>query len=205
MLGKLSRIICAVLIGVIFVLAETTVHACSPSEEAMSLTLADRVENAPMILVGTVTQEFHTEYGGGYSVTSEVEVEVEQYLKGEGPAIVRIDGFGDGADCRSYIENGMRRVFFVRGNPDMTLDAVYLGVHDATWEATPETLDEITGMTNHSVEPYPLSLTQQVVRALQQHWVVVGLSALILLLCVGSGLLVTNRHRDPRKSKAKRS
>ena len=185
------------------IFAISPVLACSPSEEAMNLTLEDRVANAPMILIGTVVQGFTTSYGNGYEVVREVEVEVESYLRGKGPALVRISGFGDGADCLTPIQIGAHAVFFVDGNPDETLDAVYLGVHDATWNASQENIETITAITGESNAPYPLPLTTQLIRFATQYatWI---LTLSLLAIVFAFAPMILRRVRNPRKSKAKR-
>lgn len=133
----------------------------------------------------------------------EAEIEVETYLKGEGPAIVKISGFGDGADCRSWVEVGAQAVFFANGDPDSgVLDAEYLGVHDAVWQASEKNISEITGITNHSVEPYPLPFTLQALRFFMKYgtWIFAGI---IIFLCGVAIFFVRNLPNEKRKRKAK--
>ncbi len=188
---------------ILMIFTASPVLACSPAEEAMNLTLEDRVHNAPMILVGRVVQGYTTSYGG-YEVNREVDVEVERYLRGTGPALVRISGFGDGADCLTPIQVGAYAVFFVEGNPDETLDAVYLGVHDATWNVNEENIETITAITGENNEPYPLSFTSQLLQFVTQYaiWFI---ALAILVIVLGFAPFVLHRIRNPRKSKMKRS
>lgn len=180
------------------------VLACSPSQEAMNLTLEDRVENAPMILIGTAVQGFTTSYGNGYEIIREIEVEVETYLRGEGPAIVRISGFGDGADCLSYARLNERLIFFVEGDPDTGLQANYTGVHDATWGDSQENIDTIIAITGENNAPYPLPLTTQLIRFVMQYAIwIITLSLLAIVFAFAP--MILRRIRQPRKSKAKRN
>jgi len=159
-----------------------------------------------MILVGTVIHTYEINYSNNYSFVHEVDVRVEQYLKGEGPAIVRISGFGQGADCLSVIQNDVHAVFFVNGNPDGILNANYTGVHDATWQPTPETISEIVSITNHTVDPYPLPLSAQIARWFSHPLTGMRLAVVVLVLVFVAGIFYM-RYHDPRKpkQKAKRS
>jgi len=201
----LSLLISGTILCLMMIFTTSPVFACSPNEEDFALTFEDRVANAPMILVGTVSNEYFTSYGGGYEFVNEVDVEVEQYLKGEGPTLVRISNFGEGADCLSVAPAvGQRAIFMVDGNPDRGLQAYYLGVHDAVRQASDANIQTAISITGENNEPYPLPMSQQIMRALTNGnlWLMAGIMILLVLLIP---LFFIVRRRSPRKSKAKNS
>lgn len=199
----IKSILLTALIVLLLSLAIAPSYACEPTPLAFNHSLAELVDNAPIILVGTVTGG-STEQWGNRAVIVEAEIEVEQYLKGEGPSIVRITGYGAGPDCRSTVETGQRAVFFASGDPDGTLQAQYLGVYDATWEANEASISEITSITNHAVAPYPLPLTAQALRVLNKYSVQVFMG-IFIIFCGLAVFFVSRLPRDKRKRIAKNS
>jgi hypothetical protein len=83
-----------------------------------------------VVLEGTITQVTSANYN--YTAT----VQVQQYFKASGPAIVTIGNFGTGADCRSVVKQGDTWIFFANGDPNTEMSASYLSVMDAI--ATPD-------------------------------------------------------------------
>ncbi|MGB7337347.1 MAG: hypothetical protein WBC91_00530 [Phototrophicaceae bacterium] len=180
-------------------------YACSPSEDALNYTLEDRVNNADMILVGTVVGGEIGNPNNNYEVIRQAEVDVERYLKGEGESQVQIHGFGDGADCLSVISMEQRAIFFVDRDDNGVLQASYLGVNDATMRADIDTIEEIIAITGESNAPYPASLVSQITRLFNMPMTWLVLSSVVLLFLCG-GLFIQNRlSKDTRKVKSKRS
>ncbi|MDQ7025743.1 MAG: hypothetical protein Q9P44_09305 [Anaerolineae bacterium] len=174
-------------------------YACSPTPEALEYTLEDRIENAPLVLVGTVLDGT---IGWGNTIV-EAEIKVDSYLKGSGMAVVTISGFGDGADCRSRVQMGGRYIFFAEGDSADTLQAVYLGVQDATYSASDERVSRVTAFTGQSLEPQPLPIYVQLQRLAREYATVsMGIVGLAVLLLIAG--LMKRRMILTRKPKAKR-
>lgn len=204
MFKNIVRLIISTSLFCILLTAISPVAACTPSREAMTLTLEDRIANAPIILQGTVTQGFTTSSGNGYEVIREVEVEVAHYYKGEGATIVHISGFGDGADCLSTIRLGQEAIFYVEGNSATGYQAVYLSAHDAITTVNDRTINDIIAITGEGVAPTPLPLNQQFMRfaTRYQTWLL-GAAAILLVLL--NTFALKKQIRPIRKEKAKRS
>lgn len=201
----LSLLIMGSILCLMMMFVASPVFACTPLESDFALTFEDRVHNAPMILVGTVTKHYVTTYGSGYEFVNEVEVEVGQYLKGDGATIVRISGFGQGPDCLSSAPPvGEQRIFMVSGDPGTGLQAFYLGVHDAVWQASDENIQTAISITGENNAPSPMPLSQQIMRSLSgaNLWLIASIVILIVLIMP---LFYVLRRHSPRKSKAKRS
>lgn len=197
------------LIGVLTILgwlllSHLSVHACSPVQDAFNYTLEDRIDNAEIVLVGTVVGGVVRNSYGDWEILSEAEVSVSQYLKGNGDALVNIQGFGDGADCLSIINMEQDAIFFVDRADDGMLQANYLAVHDATMAVTDEKIDEIIAITGENNAPTAPSIMAQLSRLLNQlmTWVVISGIAL-LVLCL-SMFIQQRRSKNPRKTKPKR-
>lgn len=174
--------------------------ACSPApgHYPSDFTFEQRIDNAPLVLVGRVVGG----EGTGRSFTIGIaEVEVETYIKGEGLAVVHIAGFGDGGgDCLNNVRVGERYLFFANGTGD-TLQAEYLTVYDAVYEANTETITAATAYTGQSNAPMPLPFAMQMQRAARKY-APYGIGLLAGLGVLGGA--VTLKRRNGRKSKAKR-
>lgn len=175
------------------------VSACSPAPDQIGRTIQERIDNAPLVLVGTVVNGT-TSWGTTIAIA---EVEVETYLKGEGLAIVNIAGFGAGPDCLSPVQIGQRYIFFAEGNTGETLNAVYLGVNDAVATADAQTVAEVSAYTGQSNVPIPLPFDMQVQRW-SQKYAPYGIGILVMLGVIGAAFVVKRRLSDGRKPKAKR-
>lgn len=198
------------LLGILFLVAAIMLlslalavptYACSPTPQAFELTLEDRIENAPIVLVGTVV-DGATRWGG--STITEAEVEVERYLKGTGISVVSIYGFGDGPDCLSRVRVDGRYIFFAEGDSTDTLQAVYLGVNDAVYSASDENIAQVIAYTGQSLEPEPLPVAVQLQRFARKYAMTgIGIIGVVLLLMIAG--LMKRRLISTRKPKAKRS
>jgi hypothetical protein len=173
--------------------------ACSPApgHYPSDFTFEQRIDNAPLVLVGRVV--------GGTSgrlfTIDTAEVEVETYIKGEGLAVVHIAGFGDGGgDCLNNVRVGERYLFFANGTGD-TLIAEYLTVYDAAYEADAAMISSAIAYSGQSNEPMPLPFATQMQRTAKKY-APFGIGALALAGVIGGA--VAFKRRNGRKSKAKR-
>jgi hypothetical protein len=191
-------IIILVLLVLSFAFAVPT-FACSPApgHYPSDFTFEERIDYAPLVLVGHVVGGT-TEWG----FLTTAEVEVETYIKGEGLAVVNIAGFGGGGgDCLSNVQVGGRYLFFADGTGD-NLNAVYLTVYDAVYEASTDTITTATNYTGQSNKPIPLPFAMQVQRFAGKY-APYGVGLLPLLAAVGGAAFIMKR-RNGRKPKAKR-
>jgi hypothetical protein len=175
--------------------------ACSPApgHYPSDFTFEQRIDNAPLVLVGRIVGGDGT--GRGFTIDT-AEVEVETYIKGEGLAVVHIAGFGDGGgDCLNNVRVGGRYLFFANGTGD-TLRAEYLTVYDAAYEADTELISSAIAYTGQANEPMPLPFATQMQRAAKKY-APFGIGVLALLAAAGGAAFIMKR-RDGRKSKAKR-
>lgn len=116
------------------------VAACSlPPGRTYPPTITERTMAAPVVLVGQVlsTSPRSTEFAS-YSAN----VQVEQYVKGAGPAVIEIRDFGPGNLCRSDVAAGQRLIFFASGDPVSGFHAFYLTASDATAAANQQSITE---------------------------------------------------------------
>lgn len=204
MKNNISRFFISMGILCWMIFVASPVLACSPSPDAVQVTREDRIENAPMILIGTAVEGFTTSYGNGYEVILEVNVEVESYLRGEGPTLVHISGFGSGADCRSSVYLDDRAIFLVRGNPATGLYLNNFGGYSTVWNDSQDNIDMIIAITGENNPAYPLPLTTQLIRFIMQYatWI---FTLILLSTAFAFAPMILRRIRKPRKPKAKRS
>lgn len=178
-----------------------SVLACSPVPPQPDYTppsIEDHANNANWIMIGTVI-------GGieDLGVITEAEVEVVRYLKGEGEAIVHIQGFGHSTACLTSVEVGDTYIFFTNSNIGNTFDAFYYELREPITPATENNIEQIFAVTNHSVAPSPMPIAMQIERAFSS-----GLLWNVLLIVLGVSILTWGlfeyRSNKPKK-KVKRS
>jgi hypothetical protein len=127
-------------------------YACTPPPGGLpEYSASDRAQAAEIVVVGTVL-EIENDLNQPSQLSQAVTVEVEQYLKGRGPGIVDIRGYGSTAVCLTPVQVGDHRIFYATGDPDMELVAHYLSQFDAAESASPDTLAEIGAVVNQ--DPY---------------------------------------------------
>lgn len=176
------------------------VSACEPiPSDTVMPTLEDHANYANWILVGTVIGG--TENGG---VITEAEIEVERYLKGEGSAIIYIDGFGHGTACLATVNLGDTYIFFAEGNLSDTFSASYFDNRRPITVANEENIERVIAVTNQSILPAPLPLTMQIERAIDNTltWKLLAIVASGIMLVI---LGILKFSSGKRKTKAKRS
>lgn len=138
-------------------LTTQTAWACTPPPGGLPhYTTADHVQAAPVVLEGVVSSTTFVNY------YVEATVQVVQYLKGQGPALVTISGFGDSSVCLSSVQAGDHLIFLASGDPASGgLQAFYLSQFDATLPADPQTLaDAIAAAGQDPVLVAPLETVQ---------------------------------------------
>ncbi len=100
--------------------------------------VADHVKAAPIVLEGVViaTQgPYYPDY------PEAANVQVVQYLKGNGPSVIIISGFGPSSVCLSSVGLGQHLIFYVRGDENGYY-AFYLSQFDAVAPADSQTIAE---------------------------------------------------------------
>lgn len=180
-----------------------TAHACTPSPESQDYTFVDRINHAPIVLIGTVTGG--ETRGGAYEVITTAQVDVETVYKGEAQAIESISHFGDGADCLSWVQVGDRLVFFAERTPNGDLQASYLSVHDAAWSVDDYTVSELETQLGTGSDPAPLPFQQTLLLWVLNNIHITGFIGITAIALVIVGIyLISRQRRDPRKPKPKR-
>jgi hypothetical protein len=120
------------------------VFACTPPPGGLPVySAAERAEAAEIVLEGTVL-DGSTEPGWPEEFVQIATVEVNQYLKGTGPEVVTIRGFGPTSVCLTPVQVGDHKIFYASGDPAQELRAHYLSQFDAAESPNPETIAEIT-------------------------------------------------------------
>jgi hypothetical protein len=135
------------------------VWACTPPPGGLPhYTTTEHVEAAPVVLEGVASYTAFL----NFNVTATVQV--VQYIKGRGPAVVAISNFGDSSVCLSSISDGDHFIFLASGDPSSgQLQAFYLSQFDATLPADAQTLTEAitaAGQDPVLVAPLETVLTQ---------------------------------------------
>lgn len=199
---KIKFLLGTVIISVMFLTINSlSVLACSPitpQPDTIAPTLEDHTNNANWIMIGTVIGGIE-ELG----VITEAEIEIERYLKGEGEAIIHIQGFGHGTACLTSVEVGDTYIFFANGNISNTFNAFYYENRRPIARATADNIEQIFAVTNHSVAPSTMPIIMQVERAFKS-----GLAWNLLLIALGFTMLawgVFDYSRSKPKKKVKRS
>lgn len=83
-------------------------------------------------------------YGDIYTVL------VDRYLKGSGPAIVTVSGFGTAyGDCLNSVQINESGIFFADGSGE-TLSASYEGMYDAFRPASTENMDAVMALVGQT-------------------------------------------------------
>lgn len=133
--------------------------ACTPPPGGLpAYTVADHVQAAPVALEGVVS------YTSMFNFVGRATVHVVQYLKGNGPGIVEISGFGDGSVCLVNVNTGDHLIFLASGDPTTgQLQAYYLSQFDAILAADEQTLSAAIAAADQDpilIAPLETVLTQ---------------------------------------------
>ncbi|HLA81563.1 MAG TPA: hypothetical protein VJP78_08110 [Thermoleophilia bacterium] len=140
--------IVAVLVLTSLGLSVPSVHAngCSAAIETPEPKASERTEVASIVLEGVVLSVSDHDEFSKYKAT----IEVHQYLKGDGPAIVSIDGFHDLWTlyaCPDGVAVGDQLLFFADGNPEDVLTTSLIGAKGSTMLVDPQTIAQIMSVT----------------------------------------------------------
>ncbi|HEU5099820.1 MAG TPA: hypothetical protein VFU22_12405 [Roseiflexaceae bacterium] len=175
---------------VLSLLSAAPALACTPPPGGLpSITIAQRVQAADVVLRGTITN-VAVENFRNYTAT----IVVQSYYKGSGLATVTIANFGTGADCRSAVHVGDDWIFFAKGDPNGLMQANYLSQFDAITTPTADTIAQILAALNSRPRAYlPLLASSTPIEAAaptpSEDATLFG----ITLLAVGAGALLARR------------
>lgn len=110
--------------------------ACTPPPGGLPhYSVADHVNAAPMVLEGVVIAVTGPYY------PEAANIQVVQYLKGNGPSIVNVRGYGPSSVCLSSVSVGDHLLFYV-GSDQNGYYAFYLSQFDAVASADSQTIAE---------------------------------------------------------------
>jgi hypothetical protein len=170
----------------------TAVYACTPPVGGLpQYTAAERTNAATIVLEGTVTEGRAAE-GYAEGIPQGLTVEVQQYLKGSGPAVVMIDGFGTSALCLYEAHLGDHLIFYAEGDPETGLHAHYLSQFDAAEAVSPEVIAEITAVTGQSPTQPTTNAPAPLINKSSAN---VIMAILLIVVVLGVGVWVWRRRR----------
>ncbi len=180
----LAVLLCAIALSFsIFAHAPQSVWACEPTAAPDGIfkthTTADRAQNAPLVFDGMVKDVA----GPSRNIAT---VQVHEWLKGTGPAIVTVSGFGYGPDCLSSVEVNQHLIFYAKGNPPNNLSAVYIGIWEAVEPYNPNAVATVSAASGQN----PFIPTEQNVpdtSAVQTRTTMLCLLLPVLLCLAGLG------------------
>lgn len=145
---------------VAFLLPTEQTIACTPPVGGLPfLTIADRVELAPIVLEGAVVDILGNDWN------QIAIVEVASYYKGNGPARMAIDRFGPGSLCLSFIAEGGPYIIYVTGDEDVGYRAFYASQFDAYIDAYDESRAEVIAATGQDATLPDPDLAENMVSA----------------------------------------
>lgn len=137
MFTRLWRVALAALIAsVMGVVPSAPAFACTPPPGGLPYySVADHVNAAPIVLEGVVIATTGPYY------PEAANIQVVQYLKGNGPSIVNVRGYGPSSVCLSSVSLGDHLLFYV-GSDQNGYYAFYLSQFDAVASADSQTIAE---------------------------------------------------------------
>lgn len=120
-------------------------HACTTTPPGRpSYTLADKVNAASVILVGTVMAVDDTVY-----YNQRATIRVLDYLKGGGAQDLEMDNFGSSAACLTSVNVGSTLIFYARGDATSgQLTAFYMSAGAAVENVSDARVDAIRLLVN---------------------------------------------------------
>lgn len=124
-------------------------------EEDGSVTVADRIEDAQIVLEGTITDVFtYSESLAGQQVAV---VQVSQYFKGSGPATISLAGFGQRANCLQSVQAGQGPLLFFVIDDAGTYRAYYPLLASGAYLMTDELRNDVLEVIDqNAATPDPL-------------------------------------------------
>lgn len=142
---RLVAVVALLMAGVMVWTSPASVLACTPPAGGVrEYNFEERVERAPVVLVGTVLEVQSEVVETGRQIAT---VQVAGYYKGEaGPTLVSIRNFGPSSLCLSTVSVGGPYVFFVEGNAAEGYSAYYAGQGDAIVGADERALEALLGV-----------------------------------------------------------
>ena len=132
-------IVAALIVGAVGLAPPAPAFACTPPPGGLPYySVADHVKAAPIVLEGVVIATIGPYYPDYPEVAN---VQVVQYLKGNGPSVIVISGFGPSSVCLSSVGLGQHLIFYVRGDENGYY-AFHLSQFDAVAPADSQTIAE---------------------------------------------------------------
>lgn len=135
-------------LGVFFWGASVTpIFACSPPFGGFPpYTVVDRTRAADVVLEGVVVSVMEDVPEFGLQTAT---VQVNQYLKGDGPQTISVTNFGQTSLCLTTVFIDDHRVFYLKGDAETGFKANYLTAHDAVDAVN----DAVLGWIAVGIEP----------------------------------------------------
>ena len=123
-------------VGFYFGVPRSIAFACTPPPGGLTYySVAEHVQAAPMVLEGVVIATTGPYY------PEAANIQVVQYLKGNGPSIINVRGYGPSSVCLSSVSVGDHLLFYV-GSDQNGYYAFYLSQFDAVASADSQTIAE---------------------------------------------------------------
>jgi hypothetical protein len=175
-------------------------YACQIMYQPETMNLTEIATNASTILVGEVANIFYEPDDMFYGDNITIEVEVEQYLKGEGLALVEIYIF-----CATHAELDQRYIFFLNPDSSGTYFIAYASDpynYEPTTPATADNIAAVQAITGQSTAPQPLPFSNQLMRFVSKNSLFLAESSLSLVALAGVFWFI--KRKAVRKPKLKR-
>jgi hypothetical protein len=130
--------------------------ACTPPPGGLpNISIAERTQASDLVVEGEVTALADADGIPGATAT----IQVRQYLKGSGPEQLTVTGYGPAALCRSDVQSGDVRVFYIVNDGMGGLRALYLSQFDAAAPATAFLISQVA--TAAAAPPEPVAQAAQ--------------------------------------------
>ncbi len=137
---------------VVWPVSTVQANGCSAVAATPPTTVTERTTAAPIVFEGSVTALI------GNEVSAIARVEVIQYLKGSGPALVYIAGYHKEAtlyECADWVDIGDHLIFYSSRDPESgRLHRFVVGARGSTTSAS-SLAEAITAVGQQPVTPYP--------------------------------------------------
>lgn len=132
-----SRLLTCLVVLAALLHSTTLASACTPPPGGLvTYSITQRTQATQLVLVGQITGK--TSNSGIDTAT----ILVQQYIKGSGPSVLQIGGFGPSSLCLSQVFVGQTAIFFADSDSMGRLHAHYMGQFDATAPADPDSIAE---------------------------------------------------------------
>jgi hypothetical protein len=157
MMKRFFGLLCLTLLVALSLAIAPSVYACTPPPGGLpNYPIADYVNASTLVVEGTVSSFTDVNY------VQVATIDVAQYIKGNGPAVITVDGYGPSSVCLSPIYTGDHFIFYIQTDANGVNHAMYLSQFDAVAEASVQNITEAVAASGQEpvvINPDPLVQT----------------------------------------------